>query len=61
MQTESVSRIVSIDEFACDNCGSRDFLIGAAGGAAVNIHCSNCGKYYNVVFLSDSKIWIVNE
>jgi hypothetical protein len=38
----------------CPRCGDRGFVIGPAGGAALNIECANlsCRARFNVVFRS---------
>jgi hypothetical protein len=38
----------------CPICGNRGFVIGPAGGAALNVECSSlpCRARYNVVYFS---------
>lgn len=50
-----------VDRLVCGRCGSEKFRIGPRGGAAINVFCMECGKYYNITPLPDGKIWIVNE
>jgi uncharacterized Zn finger protein len=48
-----------VEELTCPECGSEDFLKGPCGGMAVNVKCSKCGHFMNIVPLPKGKIWIV--
>ncbi len=32
----------------CIDCGSKSFMEGPSGGAAINVKCNNCGHWFNV-------------
>jgi len=38
-----------LSEAQCPKCSYRGFQLGPRGGAAQNIRCCGCGKYYNVI------------
>jgi hypothetical protein len=50
----SDSDLKTISRGFCPACHKRGFVIGPAGGAALNIECANvrCRDRFNIVFIS---------
>lgn len=34
-------------DFACPNCGNKEYFEGPSGGISTNVECSKCGLRWN--------------
>ena len=50
-----------VEELVCPRCGCGEFLEGPHGGAAVNVRCSKCGYWMNIVLLPGGRHWIIDQ